>query len=81
MESKEALKFYVEKLLKLGFKKHEIAIKKGYGIYFIELPYTAYDIREMGYILDIFPPYFTVGIFPGIKINTISIRTDIKVGT
>ena len=76
--SKEQLKYYISKLLKIGFKKYELGIENAYGDYFITLPNPSYNNHQMKQILDIFSRRTSIGMYPAVSNGSLSIRTDIK---
>ena len=64
---------------KMGFKKYQLGITNGYGVYFITLPHTAYTIQQTNSIMKGFDNRALIGYYPAIFKSGLSIKTNIKI--
>ena len=66
-------------LIQLGYKKYQLGVEKGYGVYFITLPTTALSSTEATHIMQGFDKRAMIGYYSNIFKSGLSIKTTIKV--
>jgi len=72
----EEVQNIIDGLIGIGMKKYQLAAHTNYGVWFIELPFTAIHIGNLKKIEKIIPD-FNIGIWNGY--SGLSIRTNISV--
>ena len=68
----------IDSLIGIGMKKYQLTAHTNYGVWFIELPFTAIHSGNLRKI-EKFLPDFSIGIYPGY--SGLSLRTDISVNS
>jgi hypothetical protein len=72
----EEVQKIIDGLIGIGMKKYQLTARTMYGVWFIDLPFTAQPISNLKKIERILPD-FSIGIYSGY--SGLSIRTNISV--